>query len=305
MFTSQPDCPSPSPGICLKLAAASLALILLGSWYAPSTAADSHPTVSLSLPTGKWKAIRLRNLPKDTVVSVALQSDGALSVGFLTTPDHARFPKMAKPLFWGQTESKLGFSVTIQEKGDYYVVLENREGDRPRQITLRTTARRLMETFQDKTQAADALVYSMFEEMAKLFQSQWDLGADDPVFSLDELTTVLTLTFRLDANVRAYSQTIINQPETSNSLSELFHDPLHPLTPDRAQQVLKWATDPELVRNWQPTLVPHMQTRMLEHLIKHPQPWSDQNLIEKELAVRAARSPDHKPFTAPKEKIKA
>lgn len=122
--------------------------------------------------------------------------------------------------------------------------------------------------------------------MAQLLQGQWGLESADPSTMLDELTTVLMLTFRLDANVRAYSQTVINQPTVASSLGDIFKNPLHPLTVDRAQRVLKWATDPTLVHQWQAQLVPHMQTTMLQRLKDHPQPWSDPVLIEKELMSR-------------------
>lgn len=351
------------------LTAVVLAFALFGSWNNSAEGASVPPTVSVSIPAGQWKAVRLHNVPRDAVVAVAIRCDGALTVGLLDTPDHAQFPRIANPLFWGEAESKLGFSSTIPKAGDYFVVLDNRGGDRPRQVTMTTTARlggeaarnivaaqlqkveaqlktlevklhqtfmfdpvpirvntcdrarpferadgltlcleyarRLMDAFQDKTQVTDALVFSMFHEMAQLFQRQWGIESTDSAASLDELTTVLMLTFRLDANVRAYSQTIINQPDLAASLEDLFHDPFHPLTTERAVRVLKWATDPALVRNWQPQLVPHMQTQMLKQLKDHPQPWSDRQLIEAELAGRTSNPSDDRPVIVPKGRIKA
>lgn len=326
-------------------------------------------TFSVEVPAGQWKAVRLQGLPKDVVVSLAVKSDGPLTVGFLDGQDHRRFPQPVRPLFWGQLESKLAFSVTIQIQGDYYVIFDNRDGAvrRSASLTARATlsgtaaqallaeqlrkveaqlkaleqklaqtfafdpiairvrpcqrprpfertdgltlcleyARHLMTTFQDKTQASDALVYSMFQEIAQLFQTQWDLHSTDKAPALDELTTVLMLTFRLDANVRAYSQTLMNQPSLAASLMDTFNDPLHPLSVERAERVLKWATDPDLVRRWQPQLVPHMQTRMLEHLKQHPQPWSDLILIEQELTARESDSGKDRILPRGKGKIKA
>lgn len=319
------------------------------------SAASSPQSYSIDVPSGQWKTVRLQNLPKDVLVAMAVKSDGPLTVGFLDAPDQKQFPRISHPLFWSQLESKLGFSVTIQQQGDYYVVLDNREGAVKRQVRLTAQAklggtaaqalmnaqlrkvelqlqslvqklnqtfvfdpvpiqvktcdrqqpferagnvtlclqyaRQLMQTFQDKTQASDALVYSMFQEMAQLFQSQWRLETSDPSTTLDELTTVLMLTFRLDANVRAYSQTVINHPMLTASLGDTFNDPLHPLTAERAQRVLKWTTDPTLVHHWQARLVPHMQTKMLQHLKDHPQPWSDPSLVEKELSTRIQSPP--------------
>lgn len=325
------------------------------------SAASNPQSFSFDVPPGQWKTVRLQNLPKDGLVALAVTSDGPLTVGFLDARDQKQFPRIAHPLFWGRLESKLGFSVTIQQQGDYYVVLDNREGAIRRQVSLTAQAtlggaaaqaqlnaqlkkverqlqtlvqklhqtfvfdpvpmqvktcerrqpferaagltlclqyaRQLMQTFHDKTQASDALVYSLFQEMAQLFQSQWSLESSDPSTMLDELTTVLMLTFRLDANVRAYSQTLINQPTLTASLGDTFNDPLHPLTVERAQRVLKWATDPALVRSWQVQLVPHMQTKMLQHLKDHPQPWSDPLLIEKELTSRQRSPASNKPET--------
>jgi hypothetical protein len=44
--------------------------------------------------------------------------------------------------------------------------------------------------------------------------------------------------------------------------------------------------DPQLVRKWQPMLVPHMQTAILEKLQQRPTTWTDSELVEKELAAR-------------------
>ena len=343
--------------------------VLIASWGTFVEGANQPLTVSVTIPAGQWKTVRLRNLPRETMVAVALRCDGSLTVGLLNAPDHAQFPTVANPLFWGQAESKLGFSATIPQPGDYFVVLDNRGGTDPRHVTMTARARLggeaaknliasqlqkvesqlkvlelklnqafmftpvpirvstcadtkpfehsagltlclqfaryLMETFQDKTQASDALVYAMFHEMAQLFQQQWNLNPENPAASLDELTTVLMLTFRLDATVRAYSQTMINQPALSSSLEDVFHDPFHPLTAERAERVLHWATDPDLVRKWQPRLVPHMQTKMLQQLKEHPQPWSDRQVIEAELAERARNPLNDRPTFQPKGRIKA
>lgn len=327
---------------------------------AARSAAANPQSFSVEVPPGQWKTVRLQNLPQDVLIALAVKSDGPLTIGFLSANDQKQFPRIAHPLFWGQLESKLGFSVTIQQPGDYYVVLDNREGALRRQVSLTAQAtlgetaaqvlmtaqlkkverqlqslvqklnqtfifdpipvqvktcgqprpfesagnitlclqyaRQLMQTFQDKTQASDALVYSLFQEIAERLQSQWKLGSLDHAADLDELTTVLMLTFRLDANIRAYSQTMINQPSLAAALSDLFNDPTHPLTVERAQRVLTWATDPALVKHWQAHLVPHMQTQMLQHLKAHPQPWSDSALIDQDLTLR---KPAPRPGPAP------
>lgn len=343
-----------------RLSFNALLILLFTLCAAPLSAAANPQSFSVDVPPGRWKTVRLQNLPKDVLIALAVKSDGPLTIGFLDANDQKQFPRVAHPLFWGQLESKLGFSVTIQQPGDYYVVLDNREGTIRRQVSLTAQAtlgeaaaqalmnaqlkkverqlqslvqklnqtfvfdpipvqvktrrqprpfesagnitlclqyaRQLMQTFHDKTQASGALVYSLFQEIAGRLQSQWKLGSLDYAADLDELTTVLMLTVRLDANIRTYSQTMINQPSLAASLSDLFNDPTHPLTVERAQRVLAWATDPALVKQWQPHLVPHMQTQMLQHLKAHPQPWPDSTLIDQELTLR---KPVPRPGPAP------
>jgi hypothetical protein len=340
-------------------------------WLVPVSAfSDSPPqSFSLDVPAGEWKTIRLKELPKDIAVAIAVTSNGMVSVGFLSPSDHRRLPRINSPLFWGETESKLGFSVVIPQQSDYYFVVDNRAGTASRHVTFSTHAKmteaaaqalfnervrkvelqlkaleeklnqtfvfdpvliqvkrcesplsfergatltlclqyaqQLMRAFQDTTQASDALVYSLFQEMARVFDAQWNLTSADFSLDLDELTTVLMLTFRLDASLRAYSQTIINQPELSASLAETFKDPMHPLTTERAERVLAWATNPHLLRSWQSHLVPHMHTRVLHQLKAHPQPWSDLHVIEEELATRERALPQQRAIPDKKNKIKA
>lgn len=91
-------------------------LVLVAFFPFTAPAATDPMSFSLAISAGQWKAVRLQNLPKDVQVSLAVQSDGPLSVGFLDSRDHQRFPQVGHPLFWGQLEAKLGFSVTVNHQ---------------------------------------------------------------------------------------------------------------------------------------------------------------------------------------------
>jgi hypothetical protein len=69
-------------------------------------------------------------------------------------------------------------------------------------------------------------------------------------------------------------------------MKKLFQDERHRLSPERANNVLVWTKDQELVHKWQELLVPHMQTTLLKRLQQRPTPWTDLPLVEKELANR-------------------
>lgn len=118
-----------------------LALLL---WLAPCVAAQVKGPVVLSVAVapGKWKALRLRNLPKDAAVACRVQASGEIMVSFLDADDYKQFPVMTRPLFSGRVEKQLAFSLRIPAAGHYYVVLDNRLGEESRRVTVTIRAAR-------------------------------------------------------------------------------------------------------------------------------------------------------------------
>lgn len=117
--------------------------MLLLSLPAPAAAQVKGPvTFSVDVPPGKWKAVRLRNLPKDAVVAVRVQASGEIMVAFLEASDYRRLPAVTRPLFAGRIEKQLSFSVTMPAAGDYFVVFDNRSGSESRAIRVTIQASR-------------------------------------------------------------------------------------------------------------------------------------------------------------------
>jgi hypothetical protein len=92
------------------------ALLFLAA--APAVAADA--AVSLEVPAGESKNVRLRNLPLGTMLAIRIVSSGKLAVALVS--------QKQKALFRGALERRLSFRVQIPESGDYYLVLSNRQG---------------------------------------------------------------------------------------------------------------------------------------------------------------------------------
>jgi len=99
-------------------------------------------TINASIPPAKWKTIRLRNLPKDASVSVAVETSGVIGVIFVHQEELKRFPAAAKPTFQGTVDRKLSFRVIVPKAGNYYVILDNRAGTEKRRVRLQIQARR-------------------------------------------------------------------------------------------------------------------------------------------------------------------
>jgi hypothetical protein len=78
----------------------------------------------------------------------------------------------------------------------------------------------------------------------------------------------------------------VKNPSAFNTMTKLFQDDRHPLSPKRGRNILNWAKDSDLPKKWQAFLVPHMQTALLKKLKQKPTSWTDLSLVEKELASR-------------------
>ena len=82
----------------------------------------------MNLEPARHKAVRLRNLPKDAVMAVGVQSTGRIAISLLSEADYKKFPKVSEPVFAGSVERTLSFQIVIPDAGNYYLVLDNRRG---------------------------------------------------------------------------------------------------------------------------------------------------------------------------------
>jgi hypothetical protein len=121
-----------------------LALCLLGIALSgnPAPAAAAEAAMSVSLPAGKHKAVRLRNLPQGAIMGVAVQSSGPIAVSLLSEQDYRRFPSVQDPVFLGTVGRKLSFTVTIPATGNFYLVLDNRRSEDARKVKFLIRAQR-------------------------------------------------------------------------------------------------------------------------------------------------------------------
>ncbi len=86
--------------------------------------------------------------------------------------------------------------------------------------------------------------------------------------------------------VRAGAESFAANASVAEAMRKMFRDDRHPLSSQRARNIMRWLNDPALVRKWQPIFVPHMQSDVLRALLRQPRDWVDRQLIEKELASR-------------------
>ena len=313
---------------------------------------------TVDVPPVKWKALKLRNLPKAAVVAVNVVSSGEVAVSFVNATDYKRFPRIDRPLFHGRVEKRFSFSVTIPASGHYFVVFLNSSRAEPRAVTftvraapgdqsgkakekrrvlrrrpsdlveaekkLREFERKLNKIFifepfpirakkcgaptaftgptgivlcreyaqklygklGDKAKAADALLFTIFHEVGHVLLKQWSYPFFDNEDVADEFATAVMIMLGQKERVRAKAEYFASNPSVAEAFAKAFRDDRHPLSAQRARNILRWLADSQLVRNWQKVFVPHIQTPMLERLRQNPTPWTDLALVEKELAAR-------------------
>jgi hypothetical protein len=90
----------------------------------PATAATAQ--VTIEVPQGKLKSVRLRHLPRGTLVAISISATGRLGVALVS----AKQLKAGKPraLFRAVLDRRISFKVAIPESDDYYLALDNRRG---------------------------------------------------------------------------------------------------------------------------------------------------------------------------------
>jgi hypothetical protein len=108
----------------------------------PAAALAAEAAMSVEVPSGQYRSLRLRNLPKDAVVAVAIQVSDKLATSLVSEVDYRRYPKPEDPVFVGSVDRHLSFTVTIPQTGHYFLVFDNRQGTAAQKVKFVVRAER-------------------------------------------------------------------------------------------------------------------------------------------------------------------
>lgn len=150
-------------------------------------------------------------------------------------------------------------------------------------------AHTLYDTLGDKERVSDVLLFALFHEVGHLFLEQWSHPFYENEEMADEFATATMVMLNMKQRVLAKAEFFATNPSMSESLAKTLKDNHHPPWIQRAENIRRWAIDPNLVRKWQKVLVPHMQTPVLRKLQNHPPLWADLTLVNQELANRSVQ----------------
>src|SRR5947207_597242 len=108
-----------------RLAGGPLLALLLAL---PICAHAAEAAMSVEVPAGQYRSLRMRNLPKDATLAVAIQAPDKLAASVVSEADYRHYPKPEDPVFVGTVDRRLSFTVTIPQSGHYFLVFDNRQG---------------------------------------------------------------------------------------------------------------------------------------------------------------------------------
>lgn len=101
---------------------------------AETQAEIAEARVHVEVPAGGWRSVRAEAIPKGTILSIEIVTDGRVGVLLLGAEDYARFPSPREPSFQGSTGDRISASVRAPTRGDYYVLVDNRDGSDARSV---------------------------------------------------------------------------------------------------------------------------------------------------------------------------
>lgn len=102
----------------------------------------ANAELNAEIPAGKSRALRLRQIPKDALIALRVESSGPIGVVLVHQDGLRRARDRPRPVFAGAVERKLSFRVVIPLAGTYYVILDNRKGSEAREVRILIDAQR-------------------------------------------------------------------------------------------------------------------------------------------------------------------
>ncbi|MCW5626319.1 MAG: hypothetical protein KIT73_16515 [Burkholderiales bacterium] len=113
-----------------------LAAVGVHAQQSPQPQQRSQAALTAEIPSGQHRVLRLRNLPKDAQLGLAIQTTGRVTVVLLGEGDYKRWPEPETPLLTAPVDKALSFTVIVPEAGNYYVAFDNRQGTTDQKIKM-------------------------------------------------------------------------------------------------------------------------------------------------------------------------
>jgi len=150
--------------------------------------------------------------------------------------------------------------------------------------------KKIQERVGSKSQIKEVLLFAIIHEVSHILLQQWKYPFFNNEDVVDEMTSVL---LKMTNNSKAIKTTaeFFQKAELDKEFQKkkIIND-RHPLSIQRARNLLGWETDASLIRRWQPILLPRIETNFLQRLFKSQSEWFGKADIKQELKMRFENS---------------
>lgn len=132
----------------------------------------------------------------------------------------------------------------------------------------------------------EVLLFALFHEVGHVLLQQWDYPFYDNEEIADEFAAILLIMMNKQESLSSTAEYFLSNPTASELTTKTLKNDRHPLSIQRARNILQYIKDKDKIRRWIKFFVPHIQTPVLEKLITSPQNNVDKKSIKQELKRR-------------------
>lgn len=151
------------------------------------------------------------------------------------------------------------FPVTVNKCGS-----ENAYSSEDRVILCQEYIAKVQKALADKEKTSQVLLFVIFHEIGHVLLHQWNYPFYDNESIADEFATVLLVMVGEKQQLRSTAEYFASKNTGTELLSKAFKDDRHPLSIQRARNILKWMNDRERLERWQTVFIPHLHTAVLQ-----------------------------------------
>jgi hypothetical protein len=131
-------------------------------------------------------------------------------------------------------------------------------------ILCREYIAKVQKALNDKEKTSQVLLFVVFHEVGHVLLHQWNYPFYDNESIADEFATVLLTMVGETKQLRATAEYFAANTTGAELLDKAFQNDRHPLSIQRARNIVSWVNDLERLKRWQTVFIPHLQTKVLK-----------------------------------------
>ena len=151
---------------------------------------------------------------------------------------------------------------------------------------------KLAANLDNNEKATEVLLFALLHEVGHILLQQWDYPFYDNEEVADEFAAILLIMMNKKESLSSTAEYFLSNPTASELITKTLKDDRHPLSIQRARNILQCIKDKDRFRRWIKFFIPHIQTPVLKKLMSSSQDNIDKESIRQELNTRNLTKPN-------------